>query len=278
MIASRHVLRRTNAPEERATGVIVPLIQAVKQVAASGWRAFGLRPLFVLATVLACVGPAAAQGTFVMPSELENTWGSAGSSFPFLPGGISPYRFQQFYGPYDVSMPAGPHYLTGVRFRLPTGAPASLDVVVPDIQIRLATVTVAELSALFYEPNLAYDTTVVFPRGPLHLTGTRSGDFDVEIPFAVPFPYDRAASRTLVMDVINFQGSSEVTGFQVSGSETDSVFSLHGGNLVNPGYAGSDGLVTMFAYEPIPEPRTLILSMIAVSAILAERIGANRRR
>ena len=207
-----------------------------------------------------------------MPSELANTWGSAGSAYPFLPG--EPYRYQQFYRSYDVSMPAGPHYLTGIRFRLPTGGPVSLDVVVPDIQIRFATVTPAELTALFYEPNLAYDTTVVFPRGPLHLTGTRSGDFDVDIPFAVPFFYDRAAARILVMDVINYQGSPSFgPGFDFTSNEADSVFSFRGPDFTTTGAAISDGLVTMFVYEPIPEPTALVLVAVGILVFVLSKVG-----
>lgn len=235
------------------------------QVIARRWVAF----VFGLCGAFAAL----AQGTFVMPSSFANRMGSQGMALilPGPGGDTIPLRIQQVFGSSDMTLPYGVCYVTGVNFRLTAlvgGSSSSLNAVVPDIEMRLSTTyTVVDHLSSFFVNNTGSDETVVLPRGPLQVTGTyvpgqAVQPFSVHISFAEPFLFNHSPEKNLVLDIINYQGSSTRVAFDAVQLQNDSV-SVVGSNRLTEGNSSTLGLVAQFEFREIPEPSVRVLLILA---------------
>jgi len=222
------------------------------------------------------------QGSFVVPSGAAGVNGDEAIEVPFLPGALGrPYRFQQVYGANDMPIPFGVHYITGVAFRLNAlSSGSSFDTVIPEIEVRVSTtqMPVDVLQGIF-SINTGPDEMVVHPRGPLHLSatfvpGANVQPFDIIIPFSTPFVYDRSHGN-LLLDVINYQQSSVRRTFDAVGSNRDSVSGVSFDGLVE-GTGFTQGLVTLFRYEPVPEPSATVL--VGLGLIVGCFCGCGQRK
>lgn len=258
----------------------------------------GFWALLLVAFLVVTMEPGLAQGTFVVPSDRVNRMGGSTTGNPMLQGSdptVTPYRYQEVFGSTDIALPLGQYYITGVNFRLATkvGPPGtlptstSLDAVLPDIEFRMST-TYGGPDRLSNEFDLnpgffgqGADTTVVLPRGPLHVTGTFDPSksvqaFSVHIPFSQPFLFNRG-SFALLLDIINYGGSPVVAGFDAMGDGTDSV-SIVAGHSLTAGTYSSVGLVAQFEYTPIPEPNIRSLVSMAFGLGLCRGMWLATRR
>lgn len=217
--------------------------------------------------VYACI----AQGTFVVPSANANRMGGDGAA-PIMPGPGTdniPYRYQQVFGANDMTLPYGVYYLTGVSFRLvaPVAGSSSLNAVVPDIEMRLSTTyTVVDHLSSFFANNTGSDEAVVIPRGPLQVTGTyvpgqAVQPFSVHVSFAEPFLFNHSPEKNLLLDIINYKGSSLRVAMDGAGIPGDSVSSV-AYNRLSEGVGLTTGLIAQFEYRAVPEPSvTALLGM-----------------
>lgn len=222
----------------------------------------------ILLSVLWLTWTAVGQGTFVVPSERANRQGGNTIFGPISPGparDLVPFRLQQVFGANDITMPFGVHYITAVRFRLRVvgGGGGSLDVVVPDIEVRVST-TSRPVDHLFgsYAMNTGPDEVVVYPRGSMHVTGEvipgqSLQPFSVEILFETPFLYDRSWGN-LLLDIVTYTNTAVIAGFDAAEVQGDSVSSNMGINLQR-GAGFTIGMVAQFDYQPVPEPATAFL-------------------
>lgn len=223
-----------------------------------------------------------AQGTFVMPSGAASASGPDNLSVPFLPGQLSrPYRYQQVFGASDISIPFGAYSITAISFRLNEVGGSSLDTVIPDIEVRLSTTPFAvdRLQGLF-AVNVGNDETVVFPRGSLHIAanfapGNVRQAFDIRIPFSQSFSYDRSGGN-LLLDVINYGGSSIFQPLDAFSSSLDSVSSVGFSSLIE-GSGSTRGLATEFAYQAVPEPMARDLMWIGTLTMSGFSLVRGRR-
>jgi len=215
------------------------------------------------------------QGSFVVPG-FAATHDAGNSIFgPMLSTSDPKTRIQQVMSSSDIALPFGPFRITAVSFRLDSG-PTSLNAVVPDMEIRLSTTTKAvdRISGTFAW-NEGADVVSVVSRGSVRLTGRYDPalsvqPFSVRIPFTTPFVYDRSFGN-LLLDIITYRSGNVVVAWNAAGIPADSISSVLSGSNLAEGLETTYGLVAQFEYQPIPEPRTMLLLVVVACALLAHR-------
>jgi len=220
-------------------------------------------------------------GAVLSPFVVEGNLNSFG---PFVIDVTSSLRYQQVYGASDFTrFFSTPGLISGMAFR-PDGNDSFSGGIVQDVQIDLSTTSKApdDLSPVFAE-NVGNDDIVVVNRGRLLLPGPSPHQgFAITIPFAHPFLYDPAAGN-LLLDVRVYSGFilpgpvfpkpmdaertlgdtvSEVTGYVDAPMATG---------------AATMGLVTLFTFEPIPEPNSVALMLLS-GGVLAISWAVRRPR
>jgi len=144
------------------------------------------------------------------------------------------------------------------------------------MEIRLSTTSRAVDALLpFYSWNEGSDVLSVVPRGSVRLTGSYDPalsvqPFTVRIPFATTFVYDRSFGN-LLLDIITYRSGNAPVAWSAAGNPSDSLSSVKSGSNLSEGLSTTYGLVAQFEYQPIPEPRTVLLLVVAACALLALR-------
>ena len=187
-------------------------------------------------------------------------------------------RFQQVYSSSAFSsvLPPEGAKISEIIFAVDGPMGHFFDTRLPDVQINMST-TLRDpdhLSPVFAE-NVGTDDSVVLGRGSLHLDGAWSGPnvssvFSVSLVFPRPFSYNPSAGN-LLLDIRNF-GGGETAPYDAADIVGDPVSSVMGfGYIGNPlsdmGTATSQGLYTLFVFEPVPEPSTMALLALGLGAL-----------
>ena len=126
-----------------------------------------------LAVLIDCVQPAQAiTPTVVAPNSATNTEGGSDNAVPFDTNGST--RYQQLFASSQFSILGGAGgFITQIVFR-PEGTNGNaFNRILPDIQINLSTVNIADdgLSSTFAS-NVGANDTVVYGRGALSLSSS----------------------------------------------------------------------------------------------------------
>ena len=228
-------------------------------------------------TLVSCalVAPGArALDSLVVPNGLENTDGNLNDNGRLFEQG-DPAHWQQDYRADQFGAAKGPLLIKEIRFRIDAdplkGRP--FDAVLPGVEISLSTTHVAPSAmSVFFAQNIGPDEKVVFPQGPLHLQSQGQG-FDVVIGLLNPYLYDPAAGN-LLMDLTYpggvFTNSRLDTDQQLPPNRSTAALWL-GGLAGTFGELQGMGLVTQFGFEPVPEPRSLVLFFACVASFLMLR-------
>ena len=211
----------------------------------------------------------------VVPNANAAVEGDFNNGWPFNLGDFSrtEMRYQQVYGAADFG--GSPLAITGIWFR-PDGTtgdpfgPTNL----PNIFIQVSTTSKAVdgLSSTF-AGNIGADVTTVF-NGTLTLSSADTGagprDFDIFIPFDVPFSYNPAAGN-LLLDVKNPNGII-TTQFDSAGTD-DSISRAFAFDVSasTAGHLTTEGLITKFQFSSAPEPGSLALLAAAVGMLALRR-------
>jgi hypothetical protein len=207
-----------------------------------------------------------------LPSGAESVEGNSNS---FIPFDISSFyvrniRIQQVYGAAAFNDFGAELHIESIAFRRnETSGIDGFDSIFPDVRISLSTTSrsVDGLADAFID-NLGPDEVVVHD-GPLRLTSAAGimapNPFDIVVPLQQIFVY-RPAEGNLLMDVINLGGGFTAVFDAVESSEDDVSLLFSDISLTNPAFASTgrhstNGLVTKFAFEAIPEPTSLALSI-----------------
>jgi PEP-CTERM motif len=238
--------------------------------------------LKLIASLVVCGLAASAQAqTLVAPGNLTSTEGDSNNGFPFniQVQSLSSQRYQQVYdASLFSSLPAGGVEITGIAFRVDDSFGNSFSSTLPDIQLDLSTTSAGEstLSTTFAS-NVGGDDKIVFAAGPLSLSGTGGGSpnpFDVIINFSQPFAYN-PANGNLLLDVHNFGGglTTQFDATDISGDGMSRVTTYIGQDVgsATANLSDSNGLVTEFIYQPVPEPTTLALAGLSGLSLLLFR-------
>jgi hypothetical protein len=184
----------------------------------------------------------------------------------------SSFRYQQVYAASDFARIGSPMLITELRFDPSEGSVFSIDVNLENIRIDFSTTTSVPdgLSAMFAE-NVGADNTVAFS-GPLRFFDTAVETFGVHIPLQTPFFYDPSRGN-LLMDVRNYVTiPAKPFGYPLliaEGTLNDSVSTVAAFDVNSPNapFSGTGGLVTAFTVTPIPEPSTVSLLIICITAL-----------
>ncbi|HEY0457234.1 MAG TPA: hypothetical protein VGE41_12760, partial [Verrucomicrobiae bacterium] len=198
--------------------------------------------------------------------------GNVGSQAPFILNRGETMRYQQVYsaGAFLSLSQQGGGWITALTFPQDPSATAKIDSLRMDLQITLSTTpnTPDGLSTTFSE-NLGAGTTLVLPRQVLNIT-LPIGGAPLTIPLQTPFYYDGSAGHNLLLDVRNYGALYSVGGIGGAGFDAQStlgdavsvVFSLDPNSTT--GIADTYGLVTTFAFTPVPEPSAGTLAGCAI--------------
>jgi hypothetical protein len=215
-------------------------------------------------------------------------FGNSASLGPFLiDHSTSSIRYQQVYSASDFAPLAtqGGGTITAISFRIGQGTIYMLPVNLANVQITLSTTTKTpdNLDSTF-SANIGADVRTVFGPSPLHLPFSATPDaFILTIPFTIPFYYDAAVGRNLLLDVSNWAGKvpgGEPIRPTMAAQNTfgDSVSSVYALNVnATAGTASTVGLLTQFTYTPVPEPNALVLFTIGFGPVLRFRSLARGR-
>jgi len=173
----------------------------------------------------------------------------------------------------------GPVVIDSLAFRLDKDASAT-SASFDDIQVRLSTAltTVATLSTTLAN-NIGPDETTVFS-GPLTLTSSAGAgnpsDFDLLIPFLVPFQYDPTAGDLLLdwQYTANFGGSSFRIDFNHHNANPfRNIVTYAEDSRPAPNGIAEDMLrggspIMQFSVSPaVPEPATLLLALLGLACL-----------
>ena len=192
------------------------------------------------------------------------------------PPTITSMRYQEVYASDQFSgINQGGGFITGVGYRIISGGwPLQPGGVIPKLQIDLSTTSKGPdgLSTVFAE-NVGADNRIVVGPKPVYIGQNTPGDptgLGVFIRFDNPFFYDPAQGN-LLMDVRNIEAPGFVNsagafaGIEKMG---DSISSVVGSDVsATTGFRGTLGMTTAFVVEPIPEPSTLMLMVVALPLI-----------
>jgi hypothetical protein len=238
---------------------------------------------FSLGFLLLLGGLHVGAATIYSPPAYTSAEGDGDNGLPFNLANFSlpSARYQQVYGASQFStLPPGGGMLTQIAFRIEGGiSGSSFSTTLSDLQIDFST-TGASVDGLSlnFAANVGGDNTIVVHRGPLALSGTKSGvvsPFNVVITFDTPFYYNPAFGN-LLMDVRNF-GGGLTTQFDSSNNTdgTSRVTTYTGLDVNSPtGYvADTTALVTQFTFQPIPEPTTASLLVLGLAGVALLRRG-----
>jgi hypothetical protein len=189
-------------------------------------------------------------------------------------------RYQQVFAASQFSAlnPLG-GFITDIFFKLDGTFGSRFETTLPNVQINFST-TLRAPDALMptFADNVGVDDTVVFGAGPLPLRGDgTSFSLGPRIALTTPFFYNPALGN-LLLDVRNFSGVP-TTDFDATGDMNDSVSRVYANSVSSPtaDRVDSIGLITGFQAEPIPEPASVMLSLLG-GATLACLAWSNRRR
>jgi len=216
----------------------------------------------------------------VSPNGLRNTEGNYGTPTPF---GVGSIRYQQVFASSEFSsvIPEG-GIVQSIGFRVDGIDGFSFDNTLMDLQVSLSTTfrSPDELS-LVYADNVGPDENVVFGPGNLHIragfTQNMPQSFQVFIVPEMPFRYDPRAGNLLV----DIQASDlfDRPPFDAQESSEDGVSRVFGFRYEDSGFtADTRGLVTLFTFEPVPEPSSIALCAVGGLAWAGSRFFCRRHQ
>ena len=216
----------------------------------------------VILFALVCDARAA---TFVIPPGLEDVPGNDRWSAPFT----SPFS-ERTQILYDSSFFSTPLVIESIAFRHDERAPDAFDYIVLDVQVNMSTFEGDSLSEVFAS-NIGADEAVVKSRGTLQVVIDSADSFDLVITLDKPFRYDPARGGLLV-DIQKYTENSIAVNWDwhrvaVGGSVRTVVERADYDNIVP---------VAQITGEPVPEPSSLIVAVIAAAGSIA--YGWRRRR
>jgi hypothetical protein len=154
---------------------------------------------------------------------------------------------------FRSAMPEG-GLITGIAFRLDESIEQPLSVVLPDIEIRMATArrSPSDISFVFAD-NVGPDETIVFARGQAHLEASTSPDvpppFTQFIPLTKAFAYDPGKGG-LAVDLLTDQAVPGRILLDTGGSGTAAVVGPIG---FERALGPLPGLIVELQFEAIPE-------------------------
>ena len=228
------------------------------------------RVILVIIFALACDARAA---TFVIPPGLEDVPGDDGGGSPFT----APFsaRSQILY---DSSFFPTPLVIESIAFRLDTTIPnplTSAHFTISDIQINMSTFSGDSLSETLTS-NVGADEAVALSRGALRVDMDSADSFDFVIQLDRPFTYDPARGGLLV-DIYKYSDEFETVNFDAhrvayAGTVTEDFIFDDG-----EGYVLDRVLVAEISGEPVPEPSSLTIAVIAAVGSIAWRWRRRRR-
>jgi hypothetical protein len=176
-------------------------------------------------------------------------------------------------------------YLTGISFRAEEGRALGFDVTYSHFEVQVATLKkpIGEVDLEFI-PGRYADTTLVFARDNVHLTGASStspaipAPFEITIPFDTPFPYNSTAGNLLVYlrsGPVTTAISTRVDMTGGAASTYPSIYVIHEPPFNLP-RAVFGGMPTEFAFETVPEPSILSLFTLVILTFTIQYV-INRR-
>ena len=223
------------------------------------------RTIVLLVLGIAVIGlrPAtAAQIHIVSPPGLENTDGDAAGQ-----DSNAPLRAQRLHPAADFSTLDGPHYITGVSLRADKDQASEAVGVSSQFMMWLSTTDKTDLSPT-YADNLGPDNTLVF-QGAISLTYPADGPvggpqpWGTEIVFDTPFLYDPSQGNLLI-DTDTPVESSGTDGFLFDLQSVDYGAFAGGDPTLASGTVTQYQLPTRFTVMPVPEPSTIVLTLLGV--------------
>jgi hypothetical protein len=209
--------------------------------------------------------------TIVVPNGNATVTGPGGGlSLPFRRANA---RWQQIYMSSEFNGVSGDIIeVSALAFRIDEQSiSSSFSVIVPGINIFMSTTskTFTDVSITFAE-NIGGQLFEVMPIRDLPLSGSRTSatSFDVVIPLPNSFRYDRNSGNLLVD--IRVSQNSDVPFLDQRGLP-NSTFSVGGAINSQDGAITSQGLITQFTYNVVPEPFPLSLLLLGGSIFLTKR-------
>jgi hypothetical protein len=232
-----------------------------------------LMAVMLVAAGLFVTEAGAATVAIVVPNGLGGVEGNTDNGYPFSIGGAM--RYQQIFGASGFSaLPPGGGLITKIAFRTDGVYGATFSTTTPDVRISLST-SLAVVDGLNQDllANIGADNTVVWPRGPLALSGSGGSSpnpFDVVITLTTPFLYN-PANGNLLMDIQNFTGvfTPQFDASNITGDGTSRIYNVSDANatMASPASTDSIGMVAQFTFQPVPEPSVAMLLLPAVLAL-----------
>lgn len=231
-----------------------------------------IQGLFAASVLLVVCSSSARADVLVVPNTSATVEGNDDNFGPFFSNSV---RYQQVYSASQFPSSMGPLLITQIAFR-PDGAVTDpfLFVVATSVRMDLSTTSSAPatLSTVFAN-NVGADNKTVFDNFvflKVPVTGPPGGPKDFTVTFATnPFLYDPSAGN-LLLDVRTFQSGGGISA--ALDAESNSPFMAHvdAPSIAAPtGGFFVDGLVTQFQFTSIPEPSTVLSSLVALVAGVA---------
>jgi len=236
-------------------------------------------------SILSTVGSLVAQPGYeiVSPNDLQSVDGNSGTYFPW---GTYPIRYQQVYDASQFQQLAnvGGGWIRNFSYRLDGNDIGDFSRTITGVEITLSTTQrhPDALSAVFAE-NAGLDAALVFS-GTLNLRMDRPYPQGSAQPFGshifiTPFFYNPNQGN-LLMDIRIFSQSPITLPSDLDSSREfdDSVSRVFGAINASSGtIVDTEGLVTSFFVEPIPEPSIAALFAVGVGGGLLVRCWRKRR-
>ena len=241
--------------------------------------------ILTVGTVLAAVSGFCQSGiSIVVPNDLQTVDGDSGSHWPWASG---PMRYQQVFGASQFQQVAGAGggWVKGFEVRLDGHDIGSFGRAITNVEIRLST-TARDPDALsdIFNENIGPDEKLVRTNDVSLLMIRENLPPELAQPFygviaTDPFFYNPNLGN-LLMDIRIFSESpiflpSDLDSSRVLG---DSVSRVVGAINSQSGFTvDTDGLVTRFFVEAIPEPSVLSLFVAGIGGGLLVRCWRRRR-